>query len=288
MEACYPETVKADGVPTVQEHFTEKETRRSGGQITALGGDGAGLDGLGSRIREARAARRISVRQLARLVDCSASMISQIERGRAHPSVGTLYDISIALQISLDGLFSDGKCARAQPRPANPEGSLAVSNAVATGRDDRFVAAEPTASGDPSRQPEPPAVYSENPAILRKRARRTIYLAHGVRWDLLMPVPERSAEFMEVYYPPGGGSVEKGHAIRHNGREYGVIIEGVLSFQLGFEQYDLEPGDSMAFDSAIPHRYWNARTQPVRGIFFNLDRWQVAEPGWDTELRSHP
>ena len=38
----------------------------------------------------------------------------------------------------------------------------------------------------------------------------------------------------------------------------------------------------MAFDSTIPHRYWNARTEPVRGIFFNLDRWQVADSGWDT------
>jgi transcriptional regulator with XRE-family HTH domain len=279
--------VKAEPVPTVQEHFTEEGAPKGGGKVIVLGSDGAGLDGLGSRIREARSARRISVRQLARLVDCSASMISQIERGRAHPSVGTLYDISIALQISLDGLFSDSQSPRGEPRRANLEVTLGVPDAVATGADDGPLSAGPTESGDAGHQPDARAVYGENPAILRKRDRRTIYLAHGVRWELLMPVPERSAEFMEVYYPPGGGSVEKGHAIRHNGREYGVIIEGVLSVQLGFEQYQLEPGDSMAFDSAIPHRYWNARTEPVHGIFFNLDRWQVAEPGWDTELRTH-
>lgn len=264
---------------TVQEHFTKEDA--------PVGGDGAGLDGLGPRIREARAARRISVRQLARMVDCSASMISQIERGRAHPSVGTLYDISIALQISLDGLFSDSGYPRAQLGQAGPESTLAAQNAPAPAPGDRLMAAGPR-RGDVTTQPGPRTTGRENPAILRKGARRAIYLAHGVRWELLMPVPEHSAEFMEVYYPPGGGSVEKGHAIRHNGREYGVIIEGVLSVQLGFEQYELDPGDSMAFDSAVPHKYWNATNQPVRGIFFNLDRWQVADPGWDTELRSHP
>lgn len=275
--------VEASVVPaqgrTVQEHFTKEDA--------PVGGDGAGLDGLGPRIREARAARRISVRQLARMVDCSASMISQIERGRAHPSVGTLYDISIALQISLDGLFSDSGYPRAQLGQAGPESTLAAQNAPAAGPGDRLMAAGP-GRGDATSQSGPRTIGKENPAILRKGARRAIYLAHGVRWELLMPVPEHSAEFMEVYYPPGGGSVEKGHAIRHNGREYGVIIEGVLSVQLGFEQYELDPGDSMAFDSAVPHKYWNATNQPVRGIFFNLDRWQVADPGWDTELRSHP
>ncbi|HXW78092.1 MAG TPA: cupin domain-containing protein, partial [Acidimicrobiales bacterium] len=257
--------MRAHPVSTVQEHFTERAEPNLGADVATLGGDGAGLDGLGARIREARAARRISVRQLARLVDCSASMISQIERGRAHPSVGTLYDISIALQISLDGLFSDNRCVRSQPRQAKPEEPSAALDAVATGLVDRVVAADAAGDLRSSRQPDPRAADSENPAILRKRNRRTLYLAHGVRWELLMPVPERSAEFMEVYYPPGGGSVEKGHAIRHNGREYGVIVEGMLSVQLGFEEYELEPGDSMAFDSAIPHRYWNATTEPVRG-----------------------
>jgi transcriptional regulator with XRE-family HTH domain len=230
----------------------------------------------------------MSVRELARLVDCSASMISQIERGRANPSVSTLYDISIALQISLDGLFSEGWSPRTQFKGANAGSPVPPMGTGEPAEDDSSSA--PPSSGNSSVQLSRRAVVmeGESPAILRKRARRAIDLAHGVRWELLMPVPERSAEFMEVYYAPGGGSVERGHAIRHNGREYSVIIEGVLSVQLGFEQYELKPGDSMAFDSTIPHRYWNAETAPVRGIWFVLDRWQVAEPGWDTQPRSHP
>jgi transcriptional regulator with XRE-family HTH domain len=223
------------------------------------------------------------------MVDCSASMISQIERGRANPSVSTLYDISIALQISLDQLFSNGWNTRTELKGVAPENSLPPTGTVVAGQENALSAPVSDQHGDPNRELDPRVVTAgrENPAILRKRFRRTIDLADGVRWELLMPVPERSAEFMEVYYAPGGGSVDKGHAIRHIGREYSVITEGVLSVQLGFEQFELEPGDSMAFDSTIPHRYWNARTQPVRGIFFNLDRWQVADSSWDTQLRSH-
>ena len=92
-----------------------------------------------------------------------------------------------------------------------------------------------------------------------------------------MPVPESNAEFMEVTYGVGGGSTEGDHAIRHNGREYSVILEGQLSVQVGFEQYVLDPGDSMAFDSTIPHRFWNAGPVPVRGIWFVVDRWPTSD-----------
>lgn len=104
-----------------------------------------------------------------------------------------------------------------------------------------------------------------------------IDLDGGVRWELLMPMPESNAEFMEVTYGAGGGSTEAEHAIRHNGREYSVILEGQLSVQVGFEEFVLEPGDSMAFDSTIPHRFWNAGRVPVRGIWFVVDRWPSAD-----------
>jgi mannose-6-phosphate isomerase-like protein (cupin superfamily) len=51
-----------------------------------------------------------------------------------------------------------------------------------------------------------------------------------------------------------------------------VIIEGALSTQIGFEQYVLEEGDSLTFDSAIPHRFWNAGTVPARAIWVILNR----------------
>ena len=48
-------------------------------------------DLLGDRLRTAREAYGISLRELARRVGVSASLISQIETGKVHPSVSTLF-----------------------------------------------------------------------------------------------------------------------------------------------------------------------------------------------------
>jgi transcriptional regulator with XRE-family HTH domain len=211
-----------------------------------------GIERLGASLREQRIARGIGVRELARMVDCSASLISQIERGRANPSVSTLYAISSALGISLDGLFGD----------PHLEGTGARRLA-----------------GQPSR---PAPVIGERaaagtPVVLRPGERRVIHLERGVQWQLLMPVPERNAEFMEVRYDPGGGSTADRHAIRHSGREYSLVLEGTLSLEVGFERYQLGPGDSMAFDSTIPHRLWNDGDSPVRAVWFVIDRWALGD-----------
>jgi mannose-6-phosphate isomerase-like protein (cupin superfamily) len=77
---------------------------------------------------------------------------------------------------------------------------------------------------------------------------------------------------LEVCYPVGQSVPEAEHAIQHTGQEYAVIVEGALSTQIGFEQYVLEEGDSLTFDSAIPHRFWNAGTVPARAIWVILNR----------------
>ena len=49
---------------------------------------------LGPRLRRVREERGLSVRELARRISCSPSLISQIERGLSAPSVGILYAIA--------------------------------------------------------------------------------------------------------------------------------------------------------------------------------------------------
>src|ERR1700684_3655997 len=61
---------------------------------------------LGARLRERRMARGISLRQFARDIDVSASFISQLETGKAQPSVATFFSICAALDISIDELFN--------------------------------------------------------------------------------------------------------------------------------------------------------------------------------------
>ncbi len=80
-------------------------------------------DALGARIREAREATGLSVRGLARRIGVSPSLLSQVERGLAQPSVGTLWALVTELGFSLDGLFATDEerpmmVQRADQRPA--------------------------------------------------------------------------------------------------------------------------------------------------------------------------
>jgi len=73
--------------------------------------------GLGPRLRLVREEQRLSVRELARRIGCSASLISQIERGVSVPSVGVLYSLAAELDSSLDYLlFGSDQGQRAELR----------------------------------------------------------------------------------------------------------------------------------------------------------------------------
>lgn len=70
---------------------------------------------LGAQLRAARERAGLSVRELARRIGVSASLLSQVERGLAQPSVGTLWAVVTALELSLDNLFAS---ERSPDRPA--------------------------------------------------------------------------------------------------------------------------------------------------------------------------
>lgn len=75
---------------------------------------------LGARIRQERQAAGLTVRGLAARIEVSPSLISQIERGRATPSVGTLWSIASELDIPVGDLFDGtggGRKARSESSP---------------------------------------------------------------------------------------------------------------------------------------------------------------------------
>ncbi len=74
---------------------------------------------LGARIRHERQAADLTVRKLAARIDVSPSLISQIERGRASPSVATLWAIATELGLPVGDLFSDAEAALGTPAPSS-------------------------------------------------------------------------------------------------------------------------------------------------------------------------
>jgi transcriptional regulator with XRE-family HTH domain len=76
---------------------------------------------IGEALRVRRHELGWSLRDLADRLGCSPSLISQIERGRANPSVATLYSIVQALDVSLDELlFNERRATTTEPPPGGP------------------------------------------------------------------------------------------------------------------------------------------------------------------------
>jgi transcriptional regulator with XRE-family HTH domain len=186
--------------------------------------------GLGAKLKSARERSGVSVRGLARNVDVSPSLISQIENGLAMPSVGTLYAIVSELGLGLDELF------QGKPR------------LVVNGR------------------PKSEEMTCVGP-VRRGNSREVIRLADGVRWELLTPRPDPELEFLYVVYEVGAESCDKDLLVRHGGMEYAYIISGRLGVRIGFNEYELNPGDSISFDAQSPHRLWTVGSKPAVAIW---------------------
>jgi transcriptional regulator with XRE-family HTH domain len=63
---------------------------------------------LGDRIRELRTNQKLSMSELARRAQVSKGMLSQVERNAANPSVETVRQIAMALEVPLFTLFVEG------------------------------------------------------------------------------------------------------------------------------------------------------------------------------------
>lgn len=208
---------------------------------------------IGEKLRAAREERRMSLRELAAKAEMSASMLSQIENGKAFPSVRSMYNIAAALGVPVDYFFPE--------RDSEPEPMRAREMTASDLREAQLNGAvNLTALG----------FETATTPVVHISARPTIPLKGGVTWARLTAQAEHDAEFLEITYAPGATS---GASLSHHvGREFGLILEGELLVELGFEQYSLKTGDSIIFDSTTPHRLTNACTKPMRALWVVLNR----------------
>ena len=110
----------------------------------------------------------------------------------------------------------------------------------------------------------------------RPETRRVINLASGVRWERLTPSSDGEVEFLYVVYPVGAESCPADALMTHGGKEYGYVSSGTLGVRVGFEEYELGPGGSIAFDSSSPHRLWTIGDEPAHAIWVVIGR--AADP----------
>jgi transcriptional regulator with XRE-family HTH domain len=62
---------------------------------------------IGKKIRELREDKGFTLKQLADLVECTSSLISQLERDKADPSISMLKKIAKALNVNIVDFFME-------------------------------------------------------------------------------------------------------------------------------------------------------------------------------------
>ncbi|MBO9521406.1 MAG: helix-turn-helix domain-containing protein [Nocardioidaceae bacterium] len=218
----------------------------------AEGNAGENVNGLpisvGARLREIRQEKRLSLREVARQLGISASLLSQVENGKTQPSVGTLYGLVTFYGASMDTILTgrDAGPAASRPAPAAPRTETAV--------------------------------FHTGPAVQRSAENPTLEMENGVTWErLAVATNDRAVQPLLVTYAPGASSSLHGRFTQHLGVEYAYVIAGTLTLHLEFEVLEVPPGDSIAFSSSRPHYYSNHGDVPAQAVFFVDGRGDTVE-----------
>lgn len=207
------------------------------------------MDHLGARLKDVRLKAGMTLRELARQADVSPSFISQIENGKSQPSVATLYSFARLLGVTVDELF-DTRDADAAASDGGQEDEW-----HGTGR------MNPNTAWQPSE-------YSNRVSVVHPSHRPHLTMAHGVVWERLAATPEHAVNFMKIVYAAGATSTAGGDLATHDSYEYGYVLKGELEVTIGEEVFLLHEGESLGFDSAIPHVLRNPGPGDFEGIWF--------------------
>ena len=212
---------------------------------------------VGERVATHRKDRHLKVSELARMVGVSPSLISQIERGQSQPSVATLFALAESLEVPVDAFFvKDGAAITPQQQPKAPAAPAAPESSPTAAPSQRYV--------------------------VRGDARSAISIEGGVLWERLTPETLPHVDFLELIYEPGAQSNPE--LYRHPGTEMVLVLSGRFDIYVGFERYELSPGDSIHFPSSFPHRYVNPSDEVSRAVTVILHDGQLQAPA-DSDQR---
>jgi transcriptional regulator with XRE-family HTH domain len=102
----------------------------------------------------------------------------------------------------------------------------------------------------------------ESDIVVRAQSRKHLVLSdHRLVYELLVPDLQGRLSMLHIELPPGFSNQEKPFA--HAGEECELVLEGHVDAYIGERNFSLGPGDSIRFNSAIPHWFRTFETKVV-------------------------
>lgn len=192
---------------------------------------------LPKKIRKLRKEQKLTLNNLAVKSGLSSTYLSQIERGLSNPSIGVLKKIADAMNTNLVSLMGFDET----------EGETKETELQK--KDEKKV------------------------AVVKNDRRKMLVYPGGLRKAfLLTPDLRRKMEVLLTYEEPQQKAEEDWY--QHEGEEFGLILEGRYEVTVEDQTYILEEGDSIYFQSQLPHKMRSIGEKTAKTL------WVIAPPSF--------
>lgn len=165
---------------------------------------------IGINIRKIREDRGETLRGMAKKMGLTASFLSQIETGKASPSLNTLKNMADILQTTVGSLI---------------------------GETDKKISAE-------------------NPVIRQEERKSLKHIGKGIDIYLLAS-SDLNKQMEPLLFTLDKNASSGDMPYKHFGQEFVLVLKGTLEITLNDTRYVLRQGDSIYFNSGVPHSFKN-------------------------------
>lgn len=200
---------------------------------------------IGLRLRKHRRKAGLSLRELARRAELTASFLSQVERGQTNISLDSLRRLGEALNVSFLYFLSDENGAAEKPTtPVSTSKASAFDFSEETGKaqdNDEAIDKDDDETSSSGKLRYCPVVRAdERPRI--------IFPDTGVSYELLVPSLSYKMEVIQGRISKGTANVVR--PLREPTEEFIYVLSGALLVGLDSGDYVLEAGDTIYFNGS--------------------------------------
>ena len=111
---------------------------------------------------------------------------------------------------------------------------------------------------------------NEAEPVVRLQDQQVYVTGEGVQRRVVRTDDTHGIELVMNEYEPSTGS--GGEPVHHEGHEFGLVLEGTLTVEVNGSVYELKTGDSISYDSNLPHKIVNRGKKHVKAVWVNLQR----------------
>ncbi|MFA5224580.1 MAG: XRE family transcriptional regulator [Candidatus Omnitrophota bacterium] len=178
---------------------------------------------VGVNIKRLREDQDLTLRALAKKLGISASFLSQVESGKASPSLSTLKSISDALSTTIGNLIGEAQ------------------------------------------------KLEDNPVVRTSERKHVQEAGKGINLYLLTS-RDSNKQMEPLLFKLKEGATSGERSYKHFGQEFVMVLKGVIEVTLNDMSYVLKKGDSIYFNSNVPHAFKNIGKEEAEAV------WVVTPP----------